>query len=42
LVGLLWIGAMPAIIITTVAAIEKKPGSKDVETVFKIIIFAFD
>jgi len=32
---------MPAIIVATIAATKKKPGSQDEETVFEIKVFAF-
>lgn len=33
---------MPATMIAAVTASKKKAGRKDVETIFKIIVFAFD
>jgi hypothetical protein len=33
---------MPALIVAAIAATKKKPGSKDIETVFKIIVFILD
>jgi hypothetical protein len=33
---------MPTIIVATIAATKKKPGGQDKETIFEIIIFAFD
>jgi len=33
---------MPAIIVATITATKKKPGCQNKETIFEIIIFAFD
>jgi hypothetical protein len=33
---------MPATVITAIAATKQKPGSKDVKTVFHVIVFALD
>jgi hypothetical protein len=33
---------MPAIIVAAIAVTKQKPGGKDIETVFEIIVFVFD